>query len=104
MDTIHTKDDLKPEYKKLILKAIDYHFSHAKVILFGSRARDTHKPGSDIDIAVDIGNPIPLSEMSRLRVTLENLPLAFEIDVVDMHNIPVELKDLILDEGIVWKN
>lgn len=104
MDDTIAKDGLKDEYKKLILKAIDYHYPRAKIILFGSRARGIHKPGSDIDLALDIGEPIPLSEMARIRVTLENIPLALEIDVVDMHNIPVELKNLILNEGIVWKN
>ena len=82
MDTLIAKDGLKLEYKKLILKAIDYHFPQARVVLFGSRARGS----------------------ARIRVTLENLPLALDIDVVDMHNIPTELKNLILKEGIVWKN
>lgn len=103
MNEIITKDTVKPEYKRLILKAIDYHFPHAKVILFGSRARGTNKPGSDIDVALDIGEPIKLHDMSRIRVTLENLPISLEIDIVDMHNIPPELKTLILNEGIVWK-
>jgi uncharacterized protein len=95
---------LKEEYKNLILKAIAYHFSHAKVILFGSRARGTHRPGSDIDVAIDIGEPIKLREMSRIRVTLENLPISLEIDIVDMHNISHELKQIIAREGVVWKN
>lgn len=104
MDDTKAKDGLKDEYKKLILKAIEYHYPQAKVILFGSRARGVYKPGSDIDVALDSGEPIPLAEMARIRVTLENIPLALEIDVVDMHNIPAELKNLILNEGIVWKN
>lgn len=104
MDTLIIKDGLKPEYKKLILKAIEYHFPQARVVLFGSRARGSHKPGSDIDVAIDIGEPVLLSEMARIRVTLENIPLALDIDVVDMHNIPTELKNLILKEGVVWKN
>ncbi len=99
-----TKTGLKAEYKRLILKAIDYHFPQAKVILFGSRARGTHKSGSDIDLALDIGEPIQLSEMARARVTLENLPLALDVDIVDMNNIPIELKEIILRDGVVWKD
>jgi len=97
-------DNLKQAYKDLILKAIDYHFPTAKIILFGSRARGTNRPGSDVDLALDIGEPIKLHEMSRTRKTLENIPLALEIDIVDMHNIPDELKEIIVKEGIVWKN
>lgn len=98
-----TNDNLKQEYKNLILKAIDYHFPTAKVILFGSRARGTNDLGSDVDLALDIGTPIQLGEMARTRVTLENLPLVLDIDIVDMHNIPDELKEIIAHEGIVWK-
>ena len=104
MDEKVKNDNLKQEYKDLILKAIAYHFPDAKVILFGSRARGTNKPGSDIDLALDNDVPIKLREMARTRVTLENLPISLEMDIVDMHNIPDELKELILSEGIVWKN
>jgi len=70
-----SKDNITPEYKGWILKAINYHFPNAKVILFGSRARGTNSPASDVDI-----------------------------DIVDMHNIPEELKQIILKEGIVWQS
>ena len=104
MDEKLKNDNVKQEYKNLILKAIAYHFPEAKVILFGSRARGTNKSGSDIDLALDIGEPIKLREMARTRVTLENLPISLEIDIVDAHNIPDKLKEIIAHEGIVWKN
>lgn len=96
-------ENIKSEYKKSVLKAIDYHFPTAKVILFGSRARGTNQPGADVDVAIDIGKPIELAEMSRMRGTFENLPIPLEVDVVDMYNIPDVLKNAILKEGIVWK-
>ncbi len=99
-----SNDNLKQEYKNLILKAIAYHYPNAKVILFGSRARGTNRPGSDVDLALDINEPIKLSEMARIRVTLSNLPIALTMDIVDMNNIPNELKEIIAHEGIVWKN
>ena len=97
-------NNITQAYKDLILKAINYHFTNAKVILFGSRARGTNQPGSDIDLAIDIGAPIKLYEMSRTRKTLENIPLALNIDIVDMHNIPDELRQIIIKEGIIWKD
>ena len=97
-------DTLKQEYKNWILKAIDYHFPTAKVMVFGSYARGDNSIKSDLDLAIDIGSSIRLAEMARARVTLANLPLALDIDIVDMHNIPLELKSIILREGIVWKD
>lgn len=97
-------NNVAPQHKELILKAIAYHFPDAKVILFGSRARGTHKQGSDIDLALNIGEPIKLREMARIRVTLANLPIPLEMDIVDIHNIPNEFKEKILREGLVWKD
>ena len=94
---------LKQEYKNWILKAIDYHFPTAKVILFGSYARGDNSVKSDIDLAIDNGSLIRLAEMARARITLANLPLALDIDIVDLQNIPIELKEIILHEGIIWK-
>jgi len=39
--------------------------------------------------------------MARARITLENLYIPFEVDIVDMYTIPEELKKVILDKGIV---
>lgn len=54
-------DGLKQKYKNEIIRALDYHFPQSKkLILFGSRATGTYKQGSDIDIAIDSGDPLPL--------------------------------------------
>lgn len=97
-------EQINPKYKNEVIKAVEYHFPHAKIILFGSRARGTAKEGSDIDIAIDNKEPVPLLEIPRIKATMENLTIPLMVDVVDLHRIPVELKNLILAEGIVWKN
>jgi len=52
------KTSINPRYKKEILRALEYHFPGAKIILFGSRARRTHQEGADVDIAIDAGKAI----------------------------------------------
>jgi len=99
-----SKEFLNPEYKNAVIKALEYHFPHAKIILFGSRATGTNKPGADIDIAVDISRPLKLRELSRIKATLENLPIPLEVDLVDFYDAPEELKNAIKNEGIIWKN
>lgn len=98
------KEQINPEYKKEILRALEYHFPGAKVILFGSRARGTHKEGADVDIAVDAGSPILLREVGRARITLENLFIPLMVDLVDLNNAPERLKQQILKDGVVWKS
>jgi predicted nucleotidyltransferase len=97
-------ENINPKYKELILRAMEYHFPGAAVYLFGSRARGTNKEGADIDIAFEPREEPALHEISRARVTLNNLPFALKVDLVDMRDIPIELKELILREGIKWKN
>lgn len=97
-------ESVNPHYKELILRAMEYHFPGAKVYLFGSRARRTHASGADIDLAVDTRKSIPFGEMSRARVTLEHLPIPVNLDLVDLHSIPQEFKETILQEGVLWKN
>ena len=95
---------IDPRYKEAVIRALEYHFPHAKIILFGSRAKGTHKSGADIDIAIDVGRSLKLRELSRTRATLENLSIPLEVDLVDLHDAPQELKNVIKQEGIVWKN
>ncbi|HLB41093.1 MAG TPA: nucleotidyltransferase domain-containing protein, partial [Candidatus Babeliales bacterium] len=80
------------------------HFPQAKIILFGSRARGTNKSGADVDVAIDIGERIPLLELQRARNTMENLFIPLEVDLVDLQRVSAEFKASILSEGIVWQS
>lgn len=58
-----------------------------EVILFGSRAKGTHKNGSDVDIAIK-GVSITDKTTKRLNSKLnEELPLPYFIDVVHYETI-----------------
>ncbi|MBX9830867.1 nucleotidyltransferase domain-containing protein [Candidatus Babeliales bacterium] len=98
------KESINPEYKEMILRALEYHFPGARVYLFGSRATLTHKEGADVDLAVDAGTKILPAEMLRARVTLEHLRMPLMTDLVDMNAIVSELKEEILKNGVVWKS
>lgn len=97
-------ENINPEFKKEIIKGVEYHFPNAKIILFGSRARGTNKEGADVDLALDIGSPIKLGELSRMRATMLNLRMPLTVDLVDMRRIPEQLREVILKEGVVWKD
>jgi predicted nucleotidyltransferase len=56
-----------------------------EVILFGSRAQGTHRPSSDIDLAIK-GRDITLNTLAKLRFVLEeetNLPYFFDVVVYE---------------------
>jgi predicted nucleotidyltransferase len=55
-----------------------------KVILFGSRARGTAQPGSDLDLLVIERDPVSVrQEAVRLRRLLRDLEIPIDIIVVD---------------------
>lgn len=96
-------DPLKDK-KDTIIRLLDALFPGVKIYLFGSRARGTHRETSDIDLAIDAGRKLTIHEIAQARNVLDTFPMGQTIDVVDMRSIPDYLKEIVLTEGIVWKN
>lgn len=76
----------------------------AKVYLFGSRANQTHNRFSDIDIAVEASNPIPLAQLAALRELFEDSHLLCKVDLIDLNRVDNQLRDKVLEEGVLWKD
>ena len=69
-----------------------------RVVLFGSRARGTAMPKSDIDLAVEGCPDFPAFE-DRLQNELWSL---LELDVIDLNeDVSQELRDEIARDGVV---
>ncbi len=90
--------------KDLIIRMLDALLPGVKIYLFGSRARGTHKFTSDIDLALDMGRKLDLSEIAQARNVLEAVDILRNVDIVDLHSVSPEMKKDILKEGIVWKS
>jgi predicted nucleotidyltransferase len=79
----------------------------AVLVVFGSRARGTHRPDSDLDIAV-----LPDTADSRARRYLQaNLAVAFahlapegRVDVILLDEAPAELRQGVMESGRVLLN
>jgi predicted nucleotidyltransferase len=95
---------IKPEYKEQLLAIVRKHITGCTVYLFGSRARDTNAPFSDIDIAIDVGHKADAFALSNIREDIENSNIPFFVDVLDFHTLDQEMKQTILKEGIAWKS
>jgi uncharacterized protein len=52
-----------------------------KAVLFGSRAKGTHKPGSDIDLAL-VGDKLDWRTIGRIETALDDLPLPHRFSLV----------------------
>ena len=67
----------------------------ASVWAFGSRARGQARRASDLDLAIDAGRPLTLSETSLLAEAFDEAPLPYRVDIVDVRSITSEFKALI---------
>jgi predicted nucleotidyltransferase len=90
--------------QETIIKLLTVLFPHATIYLFGSRARGTHRPSSDIDIAINLGREMTFEEIGIARNIVEGLNIPQKVDIVDMNIISESMKKEILKDGIVWKD
>jgi len=98
------KETLQKEYKDKIVGVLAALFPNAKIYLFGSRARGTHPEKSDIDIAIDEGEPVRPGRIGEANSMFAESNILYKIDVVDLHSVSKKMKDFILKEGILWKS
>lgn len=70
-----------------IVAALRKHPEIEKAILFGSRAKGTFKPGSDVDIAI-AGDEITFSTIAHLHAELEGeSPMPYFFDILDYSHV-----------------
>ena len=91
------------EYKKTLLRIIYEFLPECKVYLFGSRARQEHGQGADIDLALDNSKPIDLSVIYKIKNKIEESTIPLFVDIVDIHNADEVVKKEIENEGILWE-
>lgn len=54
--------------------------SVSKVLLYGSRAKGTHRPGSDIDLTL-VGRDLTVTHLLDLASKIDDLLLPYEVDL-----------------------
>lgn len=70
-----------------------------KVLIFGSRAKDNWKDGSDIDLAI-FGSHLTDTDFTKLWSEIDDLPLVFKVDCIHWDKLAnLQLKEKILQEG-----
>lgn len=57
--------------------------SHAKVWAYGSRTKNKAKKFSDLDLAIDAGDPLANIILTNIAYDLEESDLPYKVDIVD---------------------
>ena len=89
--------------KQKIINLINALIPEVKIYLFGSRAKGTYHERSDIDIALDAGKPLNVSQLGELKDVLNATNISYKIDVVDINSLPEDMYFNIKKELILWK-
>ena len=73
-----------------------------KVRVFGSRAKGTSRPSSDVDLAL-FAPSLDFDGFLDLRAKLDDLPCVFSLDTVHFDALENDrLKEAILRDGVPW--
>lgn len=77
---------LKPYTINAIRKVFAAYPQIEKVVLYGSRATETHRFSSDIDLAI-FGSHLDLTLQQKIETALDDLLLPYKLDVAIFHRI-----------------
>ena len=63
------------------IRGVLVHFPEVeKAVLYGSRAKETHRPGSDIDLVL-YGSGLGQTQLARIDEALDDLLLPYQMDL-----------------------
>ena len=95
--------DLKPDHCKIICEILARQLPGVEVKLFGSRANDTAKPYSDIDLVIMGNEPLPVTTMRILRDAFDDSDLPFQVDLVEWAGTSDEFRKVIEKTAVPLK-
>lgn len=89
--------DLRPNDLELVREILRAHAPQgAKVYVFGSRATGSAKVTSDLDLAIDAGQPVSLTTLEHLNEGFQDSDLNFKVDVVDLNSLSDSFRSIIV--------
>jgi predicted nucleotidyltransferase len=74
-----------------------------RVFLFGSRARQDHRPTSDVDIGVLSSDPSTPSRIALLRERIEEMNIPYKVEVVNFTEVSLDFREQALRDAVVWQ-
>lgn len=94
---------MEEKYKNKLIEIIQNRLPTCAILLYGSRARNDAREGSDIDLAVDCGKKIDRLIIADILEDIENSTIPYKVDLVDLQAISGDFKKEIQRDGVIWK-
>lgn len=93
--------DVTPAQWAIIEDILVRHVPQHAVWVFGSRARRTAKPYSDLDLAVMTSHPMPLDVRAAIMDSFSESALPWKVDVVDWATTSESFRKVIEQHKVV---
>ena len=93
--------DIHPDHWDIVRRILQKHVPHYSVWAFGSRAKWTAKPYSDLDLAIITDKPLPLDVSGSLSDDFSESDLPWRVDVVDWATTRESFKKMIERDKVV---
>lgn len=78
---MENKTGIKTEDLEILIGVLKKNVKITEVILFGSRSKGTHSPGSDVDISLK-GTNINLDDILDFQIALDDLDFPYKTDLI----------------------
>jgi predicted nucleotidyltransferase len=95
------REEAIEDLRRMVLDALGEH--DAAVWLFGSCARGDVRQHSDIDIAILPRDHLPSGFFAELAADLEESPILYDVDLVDLRHADPALVGEVRREGVKWR-
>lgn len=93
--------DVRPEHWAIVQSILRQHVPGKDVWVFGSRARHTAKPFSDLDLAIRGDQPLGLAVLAALADDFSESDLPWKVDVVDWATTSESFRRIIERDKVV---
>lgn len=93
--------DIRPNQWAIVRDILQKHVAQYEVWAFGSRAKWSAKPYSDLDLAVITNRPLPLAVSAALVDDFSESDLPWKVDMVDWATTSEAFRKVIEREKVV---
>jgi predicted nucleotidyltransferase len=83
------------EHQKIIVDLINKYFPGCEISIFGSRADNTFKETSDLDLCLKSSKHLDLANWAKLEEEIAQTDIPFKVDLVDWHRVSPEFQKII---------
>ena len=95
--------DIRPEQWQIVRDILQKHVPQYEVWAFGSRAKWTAKPYSDLDLAIITNKPLSLDITASLNEDFSESDLPWKVDVVDWATTSESFRKIIATNKVVMR-